>query len=527
MPRTTCPSPLILILILLLLCLLGLSACRQLPPLRETGIGPPAPRSGAESRLGQLLGPLAAAHPGKTGVLALAGEHEALVARALLAAQAQHTLDLQYYIWRADAAGTLLLQALWQAAERGVHVRLLLDDNNTAGLDTLLAALDAHPQIELRLYNPMLYRQARVLNYLLDFQRSNRRMHNKSMTADGQASIVGGRNIGDEYFGAGEHLAFADLDVLAVGAAVPQITASFERYWHSASAYPASQLLPAAAAQDSQTLPDRFASLHAQARTQAYLAALQATPLLRQLEDGQLPLDWVAATLLQDDPAKTLAAPDALNHETLLLPALLKTLGEPVQGLDLVSPYFVPGQAGTAALTALSRRGIRVRVLTNALAASDVAAVHAGYMKWRQTLLRAGVQLFELKPHAGQAERAARGSGGITGSSSASLHAKTFAVDGRRLFVGSFNFDPRSALLNTELGLVLDSPALAGRLSGFFDQELSRQAYRLRLADDGQTLQWLEQTEQGLIVHDKEPGMGLLQGLGLGLLSLLPIDGLL
>lgn len=196
------------------------------------------------TRLGQAISPLVEAHPGMSGIFPLADARDAFAARALLARAAERTLDLQYYIWHADMSGTLLFNAIRDAADRGVRVRLLLDDHGTSGVDTELAALDAHPDIEIRLFNPFVIRKPRAINYLTDFFRLNRRMHNKSFTADNQATIIGGRNTGDEYFGASDGLLYVDLDVMAVGPVVSEVSKDFDRYWASESSYPVERLLP-------------------------------------------------------------------------------------------------------------------------------------------------------------------------------------------------------------------------------------------------------------------------------------------
>ena len=236
---------------------LGVTGCASLPPL-EGRVETRALANTGETHLAKSVAPLAAAHPGKTGIHALPNPLDAFAARVLLAAAAEKSLDVQYYIWHGDQTGYLLFDALWRAAERGVRVRLLLDDNNTKGLDEVIAALDAHPNIEVRLYNPFVHRGSRMLNFLTDFARVNRRMHNKSFTADNQATIVGGRNVGNEYFGAGEDVLFADLDVLAVGPAVQEVSDAFDLYWNSPSAYPASLLVPKVAADARDRLKAKF-----------------------------------------------------------------------------------------------------------------------------------------------------------------------------------------------------------------------------------------------------------------------------
>jgi putative cardiolipin synthase len=498
------------------------AGCVSAPPLDGRSVT--SALDGTETtRLGRAIAPGAAANPGRSGIYAIPEPRAAFAARAILAATAERSLDVQYYIWHGDETGYLLFEALWQAAERGVRVRLLLDDINTAGLDATIAALDAHPNVEVRLYNPVFNRNARALAYLTDFARLNRRMHNKSFTADNQATIVGGRNIGNEYFAEGGGVWFKDLDVVAVGPVVREVSASFDLYWASPSAYPAARLVRPAEPEDAAALKARFAGVRADPGSRTYLESLRETTLVRELLEGSLPLEWTAARVVGDDPAKTLDTTG--RTDVLLLSALLPVAGQPEKSFDLVSPYFVPGEEGAAALAALAERGVKVRVLTNSLAATDVAAVHAGYAKRRAGLLRAGVGLYELKPSAGSGDvPEAKGRPG--GSSAASLHAKTFAIDGRRVFVGSFNFDQRSALLNTEMGLLIESPALAARLARGFDDVVPKAAYEVRLAAAG-GLEWIELTPSGEVRYGADPGTGPLRRGAVIFLSILPIEWLL
>ena len=477
----------------------------------------------AECRLGRAIAARAAANPGKTGIHAIPESRDAFAARAILAAAADRTLDVQYYIWRADETGFLLFEALWAAAERGVRVRLLLDDNNTAGLDATIVALDAHPNIEIRLYNPLFNRTNRFLNYLTDFPRLNRRMHNKSFTADGHATIIGGRNVGNEYFAKGGGVGFRDLDVVAVGAVVRDVSAAFERYWQSRSAYPVARLLNAPGPDVATALEAMFEDIRANPSSEAYLDSLRETTIVRELLEGGLRLEWTTARLICDDPGKTLDTSG--STDILLLPALLRATGSAQRSFDLVSPYLVPAKDGTAVLTSLSQRGVKVRILTNSLAATDVVAVHAGYAKRRRDLLRTGVRLYELKPSA--LEGAAEGKRRYGGSSSASLHAKTFALDGASVFVGSFNFDQRSAHLNTEMGLLIESPALAERLTKAFDDAVPQAAYEVRLVADGRNLEWTERSRSGVTRHAREPESGFLRRSAVSLLSTMPIEWML
>ena len=505
----------------LVLASLLLPGCAQLPPLGERSSSV-ALQDTAQTRIGRSVGALVQAHPGRSGLIALADGRDAFAARVRLAEVAERSLDVQYYIWHDDMSGTLLFDALRRAADRGVRVRLLLDDNNTAALDSTLAALDAHPNIELRLFNPFAIRNWRVLGYLGDFPRLNRRMHNKSFTADNQATIIGGRNIGDEYFDAGRDVLFVDLDVLAIGPVVREVSQDFDRYWASASSYPAASVLPPADPAATQALASAAAEVAHDAHARAYLTALASSPFVRAMLARQLPFDWALARMVSDDPAKGLGRAKA---DDLLWSRLKRIVATPTRELQLVSPYFVPTQAGVDYFVGLARKGVKVTVLTNSLEATDVAAVHAGYAKWRRPLLEAGVILYEMKrtsPPPKDRERGRLGS-----SSGSSLHAKTFAIDGSQVFVGSFNFDPRSARLNTELGFVIDCAAMAQAIAESFADNIATQAYRVRLGADG-ALRWVEAQPDGAeVVHDEEPGVGFWLRLGVRVMSLLPIDSLL
>jgi putative cardiolipin synthase len=481
---------------------------------RPTDTGP--------TRLALAIGPQATEHPGKSGIYALPDPGDAFAARVTLAAAADRTLDVQYYIWHDDETGTFLLEALWRAANRGVRVRLLLDDSGTSGLDEIVATLDAHPNIEVRLYNPLFHRWFKPINYVTDFRRVNRRMHNKSFTADGQATIVGGRNVGNEYFGAGSGTVFADLDVVATGAVVRDVSEAFDRFWNSPSAYPAAGIVKAAPPDAASALESRFRDVRAAPGSEAWLAAVRDSKTVHDLLEGRLHLEWTNALLLCDDPAKTLDATG--RRDVLLLTAMLQAIGHPEVSFDLVSPYLVPGEKGTAALTALAGRGVKVRILTNSLTATDVSSVHAGYSKRRGDLLDGGVGLFELQNSAIETKRGAMPS--ASGNSSASLHAKTFAVDRTRIFVGSFNFDERSALLNTEMGLLIDSPSLAGRLSAVFDGGFPGTAYEVRRAPGG-GLEWIDRPSSGERRQTTEPGTGFLERAWVRFLSILPIEWML
>ncbi len=464
---------------------------------------------------GQLANRAGCNRSGLTGVKPLGYGADAFAARILLADAAVSSIDAQYYIWHGDLTGSLLLDALHRAADRGVRVRLLLDDNGTSGLDAELAQLDAHENAEVRLYNPFNLRRLKMLSYGFDFFRLNRRMHNKSFTVDGLATIVGGRNIGDEYFGIGPTPLFVDLDILAVGKIVPEVAADFDRYWASPSVHPVGAIVEATRG---DPISDRLTRWHDDPLFYEYKAILQASDIIMaSLADGTLDLEWANAVLVSDDPVK---GQGAVPREDLLTGQLTRAVGTIERRIDGVTPYFVPGAAGVEAFATLEAQGMEVRMLTNSLEATDVLPVHAGYAKRRKAMLASGVALYELRR---EATPDTPDDLGIFGSSGASLHAKTFAVDGVRIFIGSFNFDPRSVQLNTEMGLLIDSEALANGLHTAFDDEFSGIAWRVE-AQHGE-LAWVDPAAG--TVTTEEPGSSTLRNLALTVIGWLPVEWLL
>ncbi len=459
---------------------------------------------------------------GHSGFIPLAEGMRAFVARVGLIRAAERSLDVQYYIWHDDTSGQLLAGELLRAADRGVRVRLLLDDLDTAGKDTFLSQFDTHPNIEVRVYNPFAYRGNRGLGFASDLSRLNHRMHNKSLTADNLLTVVGGRNIGNEYFNAQAHTAFSDFDVLAIGPVVGAVSAMFDQYWNSDVVYPM-----AAFARDddidAERLPVARQAFEAVARTAMgsdYVSAIQASPWLEQLRLDQLQFVWGEATVIFDDPNKPVHG--EVDAETHLAPQLVPMLQGATREVLIVSPYFVPGDALVDFLADLEQRGINVRILTNSLAANDVGLVHAGYMRYRKALLEAGVALFEFKPEPGEQER----NKGWTGSSAASLHAKTLGADAEHLFVGSFNLDPRSVALNTEMGIIIDNAALAAQMREAFEHVVAQNAYTVVLGGDGD-LRWLDPAMPGSEPMAHEPKTSWWQRFVVGALSLIVPESML
>lgn len=477
--------------------------------------------AGQDTRIAAAIAPVAARHPGTSGIYLLPDALDAFAARVEMIRTAERSVDLQYYIWNNDLSGRILLSELVRAADRGVRVRLLIDDNTTAGLDPMLAGANAHPGIEVRLFNPLTLRRIRAANYLFAFPRLNRRMHNKSLTIDGAVTIVGGRNVGDEYFGAEQDGLFIDMDALAIGAVLPDVSAQFDRYWNSRSAYPAELLIAADLAKPMAILRDPPESNST--RGQQYREAIAATAFIRDAMAQTLNWQWTEVRLFSDDPAKALGAEPP---ESLLINRLKPVIAGAEGSFDLVSGYFVPAGSGTELLTGLARRGVDTLIVTNSFAVTDVPLVHAGYVKKRKPLLEAGVQLFEVRPGAGgrsedPSHSATRFSGG-----GESLHAKTFVVDRRLLFVGSFNFDPRSAELNCEMGFLIDSPYLSGLVADGLRERLPEHSYAVALSPEGE-LQWGDTGGGRRGVLTTEPGTTAGNRTAVWLLSHLPIDWLL
>ena len=497
-----------------------LGACQSLPDLSQRSVSTYIDTESSP----RLEAALPSERPseketGQTGVYLLADPHDAFVARAILIGHADHTLDIAYYIWHDDVSGKMLFQMLQQAARRGVRVRLLLDDNNTRGMDDTLAALDAEENIEIRLFNPFTHRKFRSLGYLTDFPRLNRRMHNKSLTADNRYAIIGGRNVGDEYFNVSTETGFADLDVLAKGAVVTDISRDFDRYWASGSSYPFPAVAKHANAEKGRLKIRQSRKKDAPIR-ESYLDDLENAPLAAAVSAGKIPWIYTDAQLVSDDPVKGLSRS---REKPSVADKLLETLGKPQQDLFIVSPYFVPSKWGMEALRDITAKGVGVTVLTNSLRATDVAAVHSGYARYRKDLLKAGVELYEVKPDFAPPKAKDKG---LTGSSATSLHAKTFVVDGKRVFIGSLNFDPRSARLNTEMGIVLDSPEIAADMRQELRQMAPEYAYKVILDPKGRRLRWQDPDRPGEILKN-EPDAGLWKRLFSNILSLFPIEKLL
>ncbi|MGE6474493.1 phospholipase D family protein [Psychrobacter sp. NPDC078631] len=467
-------------------------------------------------------------HPDLSGYHPIVTGANAFAARSILTDMATRNIDAQYYIWHNDQAGQLLLKDLWDAAERGVIVRLLLDDfNNSAKFDQHLLRFASHPNTAVRIINPLMHRKFPTLNYVTGLPRINRRMHNKSMTFDKQITIIGGRNIGNEYLSNDQSSQFADLDVLLIGKVVADIDNSFYDYWSS----PLSFDIETLAKFDNDVTPDFLKALdklgldeenNEGSSLTVYKAAIKDSTIDSDLINKRVPFRWTDMQFLSDDVgklSKTVPADTNLVHQ------LRNLLGSPTKKLTIISSYFVPTKDGVDTLVKLAEAGVDIKILTNSFDATDVTAVHSGYSQWRPRLLRSGVKIYELKSTAAEEKRDNK-LWRARSQSSTSLHAKTFAVDDYQVFIGSYNVDPRSANINTEMGVIINDDELARQLHGALSDDLLNQAYEVKLLENG-NLQWHTMEKGEKVVYDSEPRVDIGDHVWLTIMSWLPIDWLL
>jgi cardiolipin synthase C len=467
------------------------------------------------TELDRLAGPLEDEHPGQSGLLLVVDNFEAFRSRWTSARLAGRSLDLQYYYWKDDMTGRLLLSEVVNAAGRGVRVRILLDDINSFGFDPTYLALDSHPNIEVRLFNPSRSRSSafrRGLELIVKYFTATRRMHNKCWIADGRLAIAGGRNIGDAYFDAAQAANFRDADVLAIGKAVDDAEAIFDRYWNSESALPIRSLHKIRRPKLSRLLQRLYDNrMNVEARRYLEISKCNASSELWQ---DLAKLHWSSdVEVLADPPEKA----SGLYKEQWLGRRLDAVARDSQHMLRIVSPYFIPGEAGAKTLRTLSGRGVDVAILTNSLAATDVIAVHGAYSRYRKSLLKSAMAIFELKPEPGRHRVS------LFGSRTASLHTKAFMVDGTIGFVGSFNLDPRSRSINTEMGILFRSPSLVRQLLAQFDLQTRPDAsYAVRLEDS--RISWTDERDGQMRVHTSEPDTPLRRLIPALAISWLPIE---
>ena len=471
----------------------------------------------APTRLGRFFGPAAEEHPDLSGFSLMSQGREAFITRLALADLAERTLDMQYYIWDGDTTGRIILDHVLEAADRGVRVRLLIDDPYYKANDAIIAALDAHPNVEIRLFNSLTNRSWSALDFITDFGRVNRRMHNKLMVADNAAAIVGGRNIGDIYYGVNTTHNYRDLDVLAVGPVVRDLSGVFDRYWNSASTVPIGAIVDRAyGPADLDAIRVR---LH-----QEIVAADYPYPIDQDLDElaargAELRdnLVWAHGRIIADDPQSIARGEDSDD----VVEFIRWRVAQLKEELLIESPYFVLPAGAQATVKALHERNVRVRVLTNSLASNDVLPAQAGYAKTRKQLLENGMELYELRP---DTDAFRPGWSLLSKGSRAALHTKAMVFDREAVFIGSFNLDPRSAWINTEAGLYIESPELAERLVAYMATGVvPANSYHVLLDANGEVV-WETVTDGQTVRYQDEPDTDFRRRFVADLWKVLPIE---
>lgn len=468
-----------------------------------------------DTSVGRLFEQAAAQHPGKSGFDIIRHGREAFTARIAMTELAEQSLDVQYYIWEEDETGRILAERLIKAADRGVRVRLLVDDITLAGRDARVSAMDAHPNIEIRIFNPFANRGLRGLDFITDLDRVNHRMHNKTMVMDNAVVIIGGRNIGNHYFGVATDANFRDLDIAAAGPVVRQVSQVFDYFWNGAWSVPVDAMLQ----QDHSEADLRAAMelLREQIAAGDYPYPLDedVSSLRSRLLSIRDNFVWAHGSIVWNDPANLMAGEEHGD----MIKALLKKFRTTHEELLIESAYFVPRERGIAELQALHQRGVAIRVLTNSLASNDVLAAHAGHAKYRKALLASGVELYEMRPDAGVIKKKVH-----SATPKAALHTKAMVFDRESLFIGSFNLDPRSANINTEAGLYVESPVLAKRVIDYMDEGVQPEnSYRVVLDEDGR-LVWTTREDGRVVRYTRDPESGAWARLMSGFIQVLPVD---
>ena len=478
----------------------ALAGCSSLPPLPERTAS-----TAASDTAGTGLGVLAAASleragAGESGFRLLPTGDFAFDARLALARRAERSLDVQYYQLAKDSVGLQFLRELRNAARRGVHVRLLVDDLYTGGEDELFCSFAAIANVEVRLFNPLPSRGGsmlgRVVSSMHEFTRINLRMHNKLFIADNRFSVSGGRNMADEYFMRSTAANFIDMDVISAGPIVRELSQVFDRYWNSALAYPIvpvlRELSPSVAAAATERRFDELVQTAPPQFLPATTDPLGRASVDFEFSSGRIAMEFAVASVFADTPNK-----GALHNpgDTLATVnrSVLEELASARSELLIASPYFIPGKVGMERLHEVIARKVRVRVVTNGIGATDEPLVHWRYARYRLRMLQMGIELYEVSPTLARDV----GTLGVFGLTHRRLHAKVAVIDSQRLFVGSMNFDPRSAWSNTESGLLIESPAMAHQIANLMADHNNAGVYRLRLSADGETIEWWSRGPDG------------------------------
>lgn len=510
--------------LLLIVFMIYLTGCTALPVRQDHAITV-APTNATNTYLGRKFSKKILQHPNRSGFILLSSGLDAFAARASMIKLAEKTIDVQYYFIRYDFAGSVFMGLLLEAANRGVRVRILLDDHYLADKDQKLLAISGHKNVEIRAFNPFRRGTPRFLQYISNFGDISRRMHNKSFTVDNQIAIVGGRNIGTEYFAANDSVEFGDLDVMSIGPIVAEISNSFDSYWNHPLAYTHEVLLKSKPTDElvrSQTNKLTASLL----KDSEYAKSLESSRLLESIKSDSLTFEWAKADLLVDSPEKLMVSRDRsdLHMQTELSDLFAKAKSEVI----IYSPYFIPGKEGARGLARLVDNGVKVKIFTNSAISNNVGMVHAHYSKYRKSLLNAGVELYEVRQT--EINNSADSSDeSIDNSSDAkvrklglsTVHAKTFVLDRRTIFIGSFNFDARSAVENTEIGVVIESDSIGTQFGDWFDQNIDNISYRLELKGD--SVIWIDNSSAPPVISTREPSTSGWTRAKLKMLGWLPV----
>ena len=499
---------------LLLLVGVSLTSCATLPE-NYPRTSSTAFQDYLQTSVGQFFEEAAVQHPDESGFAIIRHGRKAFTSRIALTELAEKSLDVQYYIWEADATGRILAERLIQAADRGVRVRILVDDINLAGWDAQVASMNAHPNIEIRIFNPFANRDKRYFDFLIDLNRINHRMHNKLMVMDNAVAIVGGRNIGNHYFGVATDANFRDLDIAAAGPVVRDTSRVFDHFWNGDWAVPIAALVKRSYTEADLTVFRETISERIEAEKYPYPLDQDVDDLKSELASIRGQFIWAPGRIVWDDPA---AIKEGIT-EGVMIQQLFRKADTLQSELLIESAYFVTQDKAFEAVKKLTERGVRVRVLTNSLASNDVVAAHAGHAKRRKQLIENGMELYELRPDAGAVRQRV-----ISGESKAALHTKAVVFDREAVFIGSFNLDPRSASINTEAGLYVESPELAEQVIEYMDEGIEPQnSYRVVLDEDGE-LFWITEIDGREVRYHNEPETSFRQRFMSGFIMMLPVE---
>ncbi len=520
-------------LALALLPLALLAACSTLPPgsdfPRQVSVALPDP---AQTQLGAQFSKSAGEHDGQSAFRIISVGVDGFLTRVQMIDAAEKTLDVQYFIYHGDETGRLITDALARAADRGVRIRVLVDDGATVAGDEQILALDGRPGVEVRVFNPFRYRGhlvvVRALEFVLNLSRLDYRMHNKLLVADNTVALIGGRNVGNQYFQMDPESQFADDDVFVAGPVAAKLSTTFDDYWNSALAIPAAALHHKAP--DARRAPRK--SQHAQLATLDtggidYVTLIRSGEPYAGMISGRLPLVWANAQVICDSPEKKEVI-DGVLPGHLMARAVATTTGAVQSELLMITPYFVPANAELKLVNDLSQRDVRVRILTNSLESNPDPPAHSGYAHYRIPLIQHGIELHEIRSLPGST----RGSGqtrAIARYGNYALHAKLSVFDRRKILIGSMNYDQRSKRLNTEIGLIIDSPDLASQTVARFDaMARPENSYALSVRTDGARsnpyLVWSTEEQGKAVEYRREPARNWWQRLKVRVMSWLPLD---